>query len=494
MSSGIAGMRPRRLGRDGRRAAELSPTLIALAGVLGALLFGYLLGDGKEEYGVALVFAAAYIPLVFLDLATAIAVWVAILFFTDLTALQKGPHLVGVLMALGWLGTFLNRRGSLRLLAHHRRVLLSVAVLCSWVSLTIAWAAFPGKAATEAAYWWFAALALLIVMTSVKAPREAALIALAFVIGAGISVLIGVASGGLSTAATSEAAVSGRLVGGAGDPNEAAAGYVAAMYLTLGLFSVYKRSTSRLALGALFVLLTVGMLATKSRGGLVALAVAAIAALILAPGQRKRLLGVLGCGAIAVAIFSAANPGTLSRITDIGGGSDGRSDLWAVALEIFRRHPWVGIGGGNFIVVEPQYALQSGPLQSTGLIVAQPHLVHNTYLQLLVEEGIPGLLLYLLVLVVCLAAAYRAARVFERLGQRANADLTRAVMMGTIAMLAANFFITDGDDWRLWVLLGLGPAMLTIANRATRGAEPGAVHPTSRPPRGRQTPRPLLRS
>jgi hypothetical protein len=31
-------------------------------------------------------------------------------------------------------------------------------------------------------------------------------------------------------------------------------------------------------------------------------------------------------------------------------------------------------------------------------------------------------------------------------------------------MLAAIFFITDGDDWRLWLLLGMGPALLALAH------------------------------
>ena len=38
-------------------------------------------------------------------------------------------------------------------------------------------------------------------------------------------------------------------------------------------------------------------------------------------------------------------------------------------------------------------------------------------------------------------------------------------MMGTIGMLAALFFITNGDDQRLWVLLALGPVMLGISRR-----------------------------
>ena len=34
-----------------------------------------------------------------------------------------------------------------------------------------------------------------------------------------------------------------------------------------------------------------------------------------------------------------------------------------------------------------------------------------------------------------------------------------------LAMLSAQFFISDGEDWRLWILLGLGPVMLSLARR-----------------------------
>jgi hypothetical protein len=38
-------------------------------------------------------------------------------------------------------------------------------------------------------------------------------------------------------------------------------------------------------------------------------------------------------------------------------------------------------------------------------------------------------------------------------------------MLGTVGMLVALFFISDGDDLRLWVLMAMGPALLTLAAR-----------------------------
>jgi hypothetical protein len=43
--------------------------------------------------------------------------------------------------------------------------------------------------------------------------------------------------------------------------------------------------------------------------------------------------------------------------------------------------------------------------------------------------------------------------------------LARAVVVATIGMLVAAFFLSDGVDRRLWILFALGPATLAIAER-----------------------------
>jgi O-antigen ligase len=90
--------------------------------------------------------------------------------------------------------------------------------------------------------------------------------------------------------------------------------------------------------------------------------------------------------------------------------------------------------------------------------------VHNTYLQLLVESGVIGLVFFLIVVVGSLGASWLAARRFDALGRRDYANLARAVLIGTVGMLAASFFLTNGNNFQLWLLFALGPAMLTMAN------------------------------
>jgi O-antigen ligase len=134
-----------------------------------------------------------------------------------------------------------------------------------------------------------------------------------------------------------------------------------------------------------------------------------------------------------------------------------------VALRIFHQHPLIGVGLDNFTVFEPRYALDPGRLIDARIVSEAPVLVHNTYLQLLVETGPIGLLALLIVVFISLRASWLAARRFDALGRIDYANLARAVLIGTIGVLAADFFLSNGNDFLLWILFALGPVMLTLA-------------------------------
>ena len=59
-------------------------------------------------------------------------------------------------------------------------------------------------------------------------------------------------------------------------------------------------------------------------------------------------------------------------------------------------------------------------------------------------------------------------------------------MIGTVAMLVAYFFATNQYEKQLWLLLAVGPALLTVAGRGgrDRGEEPRNAE-ASAPPRRR---------
>jgi O-antigen ligase len=473
---GLASRNPAALHRREAAPAEVPnvhPGMIAGLTALAAALCARFFADGRIKYGAALVLATFFAPLVFFAFPGAVAVWTAVQFFKDIRALSIGPNTMGVLVGLGFLGIFIARGQVRPALQRHRMLILGIVLFMLWLTISSAWALKPGTALNGAAYFWLAGLAFLLVMITLTRGRDISIVALAFVLGATVSAIIGLASGSLTAAAAAAnstavgaQAATGRLTGGGGDPNLQAAGFIAAMFLAMGLLTVYRRRAARIGLLAAFAVITVAFFATQSRGGLLALGVSTIAALVLFPDQRRRLLGFVLLGVLIATIAVTSNPSSFARITNFGGGTSGRSDIWAVATKVFAEHPLVGVGLDNFQVVEPRFALLHKAVTRVGYIAETPYPAHNTYLQLLAETGVIGLVGFLAVVIGCMRAALDAARLFEGKGMPDYAHLARATLMGTTGMLSAIFFFTDGDDWRLWILLGLGPALLALAHRA----------------------------
>ena len=96
--------------------------------------------------------------------------------------------------------------------------------------------------------------------------------------------------------------------------------------------------------------------------------------------------------------------------------------------------------------------------------------MHNSYLQVLAELGAIGLAAFLTVIGRSLLLALRAARTFGRSGDY-EAVLSRGFLVGTIAMLIAYFFATNQYEKQLWLLLAIGPALLSVARAYSSATE-----------------------
>ena len=124
------------------------------------------------------------------------------------------------------------------------------------------------------------------------------------------------------------------------------------------------------------------VVASGSRGPLLAVAVAVVAVALTAPGRGRgaRLL-VLGC--IGVVIWLLVEESTLSgagRIRDTVAGREEsvlREQIWENTLAVIPRHPF-GVGWGNFWIVQEPGA------RHTGTFVEYSH---NVVLESTIEGG-----------------------------------------------------------------------------------------------------------
>jgi O-antigen ligase len=451
---------------------------VVLVAVFPALLIG-LATAHKVGQGVGAAVGIAYVLVLLLDVSMGIALWVPIVFLAGLPALWAAPDITTALVLAASVGALRLGTPAVRgVLRAHGRLFGAVGGLMAWIVVSLTWESDPSAGAGKLLGLLAAAAVMVMIATMGATPRGARLIVIGFVAGATLTVLYGLIDTQVLTpnsSALSSAAVSGRRVDGTGglfDPNELAAGIIPALILACAMMGVYRQFAPRLALALAVAVMTMGLAATQSRGGFIGALVALLAALVFFKGRRRALLLGICTVAAGLGLWFAANPAALNRVTNYDGGGSGRSELWRLAWAMTEDHPVVGVGYGGFSSQAPSYERRVGPLQFLAVTVEHPKVVHNTYLQVLAEDGIVGLALLLAVILAALRAAHLAAGSFDRRGSPAFAALSRAVLVGTIGLLAACFFVSQTADYRLWLLLGLGPALLGIARGPLAGTLP----------------------
>jgi O-antigen ligase len=467
------------LPRRGPSAPARWPVALVL---LAAAMVGALMAY-DVKLGIGALFVLLVVPVAFSRLSLAVCAWIIVVFFGRIPSLESIPNRFLLLVAACWVAMLVDRRiagasaaGVPVVRSRHRDPRWSIGVLAVifvvWEALTIAWAPEAHLAWDQVKFLMYCCLGMLVVMGAITEGRHVRWLMLAFVFGAALSVLMGAAEGnlGVGNDLTSAAALaSERFQGGSGDPNYLAAVIVPAIVLA-GALSLRKSVLERLALALGIVILAVGLGATRSRGGLIAAGVACVVALAIWRGRRLLIASLIGLFFAALTAYFVASPAAWDRIAhnkDAGTGS-GRTDVWHVALRIVEGHPIFGVGIGQFPVVSPHYVNLPGALQNVNEIVDQHIVVHNLYLQLWTETGLVGLVLFIALIVLSLAASVSAIRQFVALGDEPMAGLARATIPALAGVLTASFFLSNISDRRIWVLLALGPLLASIAARQAR--------------------------
>ncbi|MGN6798069.1 MAG: O-antigen ligase family protein [Gaiellaceae bacterium] len=403
--------------------------------------------------GIAFLLVALVAPVV------ALTAFVALTFISQLSGVGASVSVAkgaGAALVLAWLyheGIGERRfaaRASVRLFA----IVAGAFVILGIMSAL--WAADPHAALSATFRLAQGPLLVIVVASIVRTPKSLLTVCMAFVIGAAVSAGAGMA--GLNHTDQTIAST-GRLSGGVvADPNYLAAVLVPGIILSLFLALTLESVRARLLAGLCGLIATVGLFLTQSRGGVIALAVAAIGAIVIAGPLRRQIVVVLLVIAAfaSMYLFLVAPPQSLSRITSFtaaGGSGTGRTDLWAVAAKTFESHPFVGVGADNFTVVEQRYAVDfNRNLPRADLVVQAHEQVHNTYLQVASELGAAGVVLFLATIGIAFRACRRAIRETRRVDVSA---ISRALFVGCLGMLVAFVFLTAQYQKQLWLVIAL---------------------------------------
>jgi probable O-glycosylation ligase (exosortase A-associated) len=246
-----------------------------------------------------------------------------------------------------------------------------------------------------------------------------------------------------------------------GNPNDLALTLNLILPLSIGLFlsGVGKPWIRKLLVAGIF-LSVIGVFATYSRGGFLTLAVIVglyVWSWLRRPRERHLAFLTLFLVLAMIPFLPEGYVERLSTITDIESDASGSAqERWGdtlAAIEYVIFHPVVGAGVGMDILALNEVR---GPAWKE---------VHNVYLQYAVDLGLPGLILF----VMLLRGVIRNARYAQYSRWRGRPDagglfhLAEGIRISLIAFSVAAFFHPVGYHFYFYYFAGLAIAVKTIA-------------------------------
>ena len=214
----------------------------------------------------------------------------------------------------------------------------------------------------------------------------------------------------------------------------------------------------------------------NSRGATVGLAAGFLMAILAArTGYRVRMIGV--AIAVSALFFVLADPQFIERqqtITDENAGAE-RIETWQGAGRLLLDHP-LGVGGGGFEYLSPIY-IPAIVEKYDG----EPRSVHNTFMLVATEWGIPGFLLYAAFLGTTFWMLHRVRRRSDGADDFYFRSL--AIQVGLVSTLTAAVFSNRFLGESIYWLCGLAFALyrLQAVERSSEATQPAAAAEIAEP-------------
>ena len=259
--------------------------------------------------------------------------------------------------------------------------------------LFVAWSGcnlffFHGTQNIPHKYDTYVQLVLVLWMMWELAPSRKAVLGLcsAYVLGSGVAAVSTI------LVARSEAGILHRFAAQGFDPNELAMTLALALPMAWYLGMTSPRPLMRWVYRGYLPVALLAIALTGSRGGLVAsmvgLTIVPLTMTRLTPGRLAvaiALLAFSGGIAVAYAPQTVINRLATTRSEVQGGTLNGRLGIWKAGLTALLARPVTGHGVGGF-----QEAVQP--------ILGEARVAHNSYISVLVEEGLVGFVLFMAML------------------------------------------------------------------------------------------------
>jgi probable O-glycosylation ligase (exosortase A-associated) len=262
------------------------------------------------------------------------------------------------------------------------------------------------------------------------------------------------------------------------NPNDMAAFTLLQLSVAAALVVKEPRGLYRLGAVAALVVTPLIILLTQSRGGFLGAAVFGLLAFTMYR-RKMRLVGLLAIvGVVAVLILPSAAWDRFAMVKTIGQGGtesletledDGsaqqRYEIWQTSFRIIQDHPVVGTGWGAYKRANAHYSPQLGNRDT-----------HSTYFNIAAELGIPGLLLFVGLLVATFMRAQKARKLLTRTDPYSAMQI-RFVALGLLGFLIAAVFATYSGITLFYLHIALIWSLADIHVNAVRAERRRALKP-----------------
>jgi O-antigen ligase len=336
-------------------------------------------------------------------------------------------------------------------------------LLVIWASLTAFWA-LDREVALKLVITAGSLIAVYLIAISVRLDdKQFSRVCMMCLVG-------GCAAAGIAIQRALAEGIQQRLMGITGtahdDPNMFAASLLLPLSLAVSMAVTNGRLLRRAVTLCAAGVITLGILVTMSRGGLLSL-VAMIIVFAYRLRFRRRMIFVV----TVVALLLSFMPGVLFQRVQATKHGDARLTFWRLGLmEILPRHGLIGVGLGNFPVAFTRYGGHATGILPEGEEFNRDS--HNIYVGTAVELGLPG---FVLLVTAIVGQRKQLQRFYARSRSRPGHELVgfEAAMW---ALLVAGFFINlfwHKFFWLNWMLLA--QAVVILERRLAESPQQGSA-------------------
>jgi len=240
------------------------------------------------------------------------------------------------------------------------------------------------------------------------------------------------------------------------DPNSLALYLLPNVALMIALFGQKIQALNKLFIVCGLLISALAILATGSRGALIALAIIFLLGSML--NQKVWPLMFLVLIAVGVGTLFFLPPTYINRLQSIVTLSDrgaARLYIWLVGLQMIQAHPLLGVGLGNYSIAWNHFLPITPSVSGAIWAFKTSKGSHNIFLNAFSELGVIGFVLFTAWIGISVKQGWSALMGLKKATAHYMAAWSSGVWLGLIAMVIAGFFLDMQYRKYFWVLLAL---------------------------------------